>query len=72
MAGSFIHTLVATDVCSGWTEFVPLLAREQSLVVEELEMLFSQEIVSRKDEKFVAYHEEAHRLDFYRKIAKFK
>jgi len=42
MAGSFIHTLVATDVCSGWTEFVPLLAREQSLVVEGLEVLFSQ------------------------------
>jgi hypothetical protein len=42
MAGSFIHTLVATDVCLGWTEFVPLLAREQSLVVEGLEVLFSQ------------------------------
>jgi hypothetical protein len=42
MAGSFIHTLVATDICSGWTEFVPLLAREQSLVVEGLEVLFSQ------------------------------
>jgi hypothetical protein len=27
---------VATDVCSGWTEAVPLLAREQSLVVEAL------------------------------------
>ena len=23
MAGSFIHSLVATDVCSGWTESVP-------------------------------------------------
>jgi len=42
MAGSFIHTLVATDVCSGWTEFVPLLAREQSLVVEGLKVLFGQ------------------------------
>ena len=42
MAGSFIHTLVATDVCSGWTEFVPLLAREQSLVVEGLEVIFDQ------------------------------
>jgi len=28
MNGSFIHTLVATDVSSGWTEFIPLLARE--------------------------------------------
>ncbi len=42
MAGSFIHTLVATDVCSGWTEFVPLLAREQSLVVEGLDVFFQQ------------------------------
>jgi len=42
MAGSFIHTLVTTDVCSGWTEFVPLLVREQSLVVEGLEVLFDQ------------------------------
>ena len=24
MAGSFIHSLVATDVCSGWTEAIPL------------------------------------------------
>jgi len=40
--GSFIHTLVATDVCSGWTEFVPLLAREQCLVVEGLGVLFEQ------------------------------
>lgn len=42
MTGSFIHTLVATDVCSGWTEFVPLLVKEQSLVVEGLEVLFDQ------------------------------
>ena len=32
MGGSFIHSLVATDVCTGWTEAIPLLAREQSLV----------------------------------------
>ena len=31
--GSMIHSLVATDICTGWTEAVPLLAREQSLVV---------------------------------------
>lgn len=35
-AGEKIHSLVMTDVCSGWTEAVPLLAREQSLVVEGL------------------------------------
>jgi len=40
MADSFIHTLVATDVCSGWVECIPLLAREQSLVVEALDVLF--------------------------------
>lgn len=42
MAGSFIHSFVATDVCSGWTESIPLLAREQSLVVEGLEILRQQ------------------------------
>ena len=42
MIGSFIHTLVGTDVSSGWTEFVPLLAREQSLVVEGLDVIFRQ------------------------------
>ena len=42
MAGSFIHTLVTTDVSSGWTEFLPLLAREQSLVVEGLDAIFQQ------------------------------
>ncbi|MBL7132041.1 MAG: cobalamin-dependent protein [Candidatus Omnitrophica bacterium] len=36
------------------------------------EMLFSQEKISKADENFIAYHEEARRLDFYRKIAKFK
>jgi hypothetical protein len=42
MVGSFINTLVGTDVSSGWTEFVPLLAREQSLVVEGLDAIFQQ------------------------------
>ncbi len=42
MSGSFIHTLVTTDVSSGWTEFIPLLAREQSLVVEGLDAIFQQ------------------------------
>ena len=39
MGGSFVYSLVATDVCTGWTEAVPLLAREQSLVVAELEAI---------------------------------
>lgn len=39
LSGSFIHSLVATDICTGWTEAVPLLAREQSLIVEGLDHL---------------------------------
>jgi hypothetical protein len=39
MQGTFLWSLVATDVCSGWTEAVPLLAREQSLVVEGLNVI---------------------------------
>jgi Integrase core domain len=42
MQGVFLWSLVATDVCSGWTEAVPLLAREQSLVVEGLEAIRRQ------------------------------
>jgi hypothetical protein len=40
--GVFLSSLVATDVCSGWTEMVPLLAREQSLVTEGLDVLRRQ------------------------------
>ena len=39
MQGTFLWSLVATDVCSGWTEAVPLLAREQALVAEGLEVV---------------------------------
>ena len=46
VSGAFIHSLVATDVCSGWTEAVPLLAREQSLVVEPLEADHPEPLVS--------------------------
>ena len=42
MGGSFIYSLVATDICTGWTEAVPLLAREQSLVVTGLEAIAKQ------------------------------
>ena len=42
VSGSFIHSLVATDICTGWTEAVPLLAREQSLVVAGLEAIATQ------------------------------
>ena len=42
MGGSFVYSLVATDVCTGWTEAVPLLAREQSLVVTGLKAIAKQ------------------------------
>ncbi len=42
MSGNFIHTLVGTDVYSGWTECIPFIAREQSLVVEGLDVLRQQ------------------------------
>src|SRR6516165_5312740 len=42
LQGTFLWSLVATDVCSGWTEAVPLVAREQSLVAEGLEVIRRQ------------------------------
>ena len=39
MWGSFVYSLVATDVCTGWTEAAPLLARKQSLMVTGLEAI---------------------------------
>lgn len=41
-AGSCVHSLVLTDISSGWTECVALVAREQTLVVEALEALQPQ------------------------------
>ena len=35
--GSVVHSLVMTDVASGWTECVALPVREQSLIVEAVE-----------------------------------
>ena len=42
MAGEFLHSLVVTDVCSGWVEAVALLAREQTLVIEGLKRIGKQ------------------------------
>ena len=42
LSEAFIHSLVATDICTGWTEAVPLMAREQSMVVEGLEAIARQ------------------------------
>ena len=37
--GSYIHSLVLTDIASGWTEAAPIVVRESSLVVETLERI---------------------------------
>jgi hypothetical protein len=37
MAGSFVHSFVLTDVATGWTECLALVARDQHLIVEGLE-----------------------------------
>lgn len=42
MAGEYLHSLVATDVCSGWIEAVALLAREQTLAIEGLTRIRKQ------------------------------
>jgi len=34
--GSFVQTLVVTDIATGWTECAPLLVREQGLLIEVL------------------------------------
>src|SRR5580692_8096088 len=35
--GSYVHSLVLTDIASGWTECAPLIVRESTLLVEALE-----------------------------------
>ncbi len=42
LSGHPIHTFTITDVSSGWTDFMPLLAREQSLVAEALTVFREQ------------------------------
>ena len=42
VSGSFIHTLVLTDIATGWTECAPLLVREQGLLTEVLAELRKQ------------------------------
>jgi hypothetical protein len=37
--GSYVHSLVLTDISSGWTEAAPLLVRESTPVVETLERI---------------------------------
>ena len=37
--GSYVHSLVLTDIASGWTEAAPIVVREGRLVVETLERI---------------------------------
>ena len=37
--GSYVHSLVLTDIASGWTECAPLVVRESTLLVETLERM---------------------------------
>jgi hypothetical protein len=41
MSGRFVHSLVMTDIASGWTECLPVLVREQTVVVEALSAIRS-------------------------------
>lgn len=41
-SGSFLQTLVLTDIATGWTECAPLLVREQKLLTEVLDELRKQ------------------------------
>ncbi len=34
--GSFVHTLMVTDIATGWTECIPMLVREQTLLTAVL------------------------------------
>jgi hypothetical protein len=79
MQGVFLWSLVATDVCSGWTEAVALVAREQSLVVEALEVIRRQFPIPIKgidtdndgafiNETLLAYCQQ-HKLEFTRSRA---
>jgi hypothetical protein len=41
-AGAYIYSLVTVDICSGWIESVPLIARSQELVVEAIDVIGRQ------------------------------
>jgi hypothetical protein len=39
LSGSFIHSFVMTDVASGWTECIPLVAKTGALVIEAIKTI---------------------------------
>jgi len=61
MAGEYLHSLVATDVCSGWTEAIPLIAREQSLVVEGLRRIGGRAVAAHRNGSGSAHRNGARR-----------
>jgi len=46
-SGSFVQTLVLTDIASGWTECAPLLVREQHLMIEVLGRVCQAGVIPR-------------------------
>ena len=41
-SGTWVHSLGAVDICSGWVEGVPMLAKSQTLVTEALDAIQQQ------------------------------
>jgi hypothetical protein len=40
-AGNYVHSLVLTDIVSGWTEAIAMVIREQTLVTESVSQVRS-------------------------------
>jgi hypothetical protein len=38
LSGSFVQTLVLTDIATGWTECLPVLTRDSTLVIDAIDM----------------------------------
>ena len=58
--GSFVQTLVLTDIATGWTECAPLLVREQTLLIEvltELRKLLPFELLGLRHRQRHRVHE---------------
>lgn len=39
VSGSFLNTLVVTDIVSGWTEMIPLMCKGEAQVIEALKIV---------------------------------
>ena len=56
VAGSHVHSLVMTDIASGWTEAYALVVREQTLIVS-----FRQACVRRLGSRFLLFQQPPNR-----------